>query len=205
MSSVLGVFMYGKIISSIRKELGLSQKEFAEKIEVPQSTLSYYESGKRKPDIEFIQKLINIGVSTIYLFHQIGKPFDEKYNRFIESYSIQENLDEIPEYMEDYIIVYLKKVRKISSHITNILIPTPKNLTGDFIVTSLKQNQIVEKEIKNLKIKNSKDIMKNILKKRKLQWFKETEIKRSVVINEIENDFSNLEIFVLLKNYQKFI
>lgn len=197
--------MIGKKVLKIRETLGLSQKEFAEKINIPQTTLSAYESDRRVPSIEFIQKLTKIGVSPLFLLYDKGEPFDYKFDQFLKSYSIGKNNDVIPEYMEDYIIVYLKKVRKISSHITNILIPTPKNLTGDFIVTSLKQNQIVEKEIKNLKIKNSKDIMKNILKKRKLQWFKETEIKRSVVINEIENDFSNLEIFVLLKNYQKFI
>ena len=196
--------MIGKKVLKIRETLGLSQKEFAEKIDIPQTTLSAYESDKRVPSIEFIQKLTNIGVSPLFLLYDKGEPFDYKFDQFLESYSIDRNNDVVPEYIEDYIVIYLKKVRKISSNITNILIPTSKNLTGDFIANSLKQNQIVENEIKNLKIKNSKNILKNILKKRRLQW-KDTEIKRSVVLGEIDNDFSDLEIFVLLKNYKKFI
>lgn len=196
--------MIGKKVLKIRETLGLSQKEFAEKIDIPQTTLSAYESDKRVPSIEFIQKLTNIGVSPLFLLYNKGEPFDYKFDQFLESYSIDRNNDVVPEYIEDYIVIYLKKVRKISLHITNILIPTSKNLTGDFIANSLKQNQIVENEIKNLKIKNAKNILKNILKKRRLQW-KDTEIKRSVVLGEIDNDFSDLEIFVLLKNYKKFI
>jgi len=196
--------LIGKKVIKIRETLDLSQKEFAEKIDIPQTTLSAYESDRRVPSIEFIQKLTKIGVSPLFLLYDKGEPFDYKFDQFLESYSIDRNNDVVPEYMEDYIVVYLKKVRKISSHITNILIPTSKNLTGEFIATSLKQNQIVENEIENLKIKNSKNILKNILKKRRLQW-KDTEIKRSVVLAEIDNDFSDLEIFVLLKNYKKFI
>ena len=44
-------------IKEIRKQLGITARQVAEHINVAESTMSLYESGKREPDIETIVKL----------------------------------------------------------------------------------------------------------------------------------------------------
>lgn len=56
-------------IARIRFELGLNQKEFAEKLNVTQSTISKYEKNERTPDYSFLENLVNeFNVNPMYLF-----------------------------------------------------------------------------------------------------------------------------------------
>ena len=195
----------GYKIVKIRENLKLSQKSFAQKLGIAQNTLSNYESEKRTPTIEFIENLINIGVSPLYLFFDKGEPFDQKFNAFLNSY-IQNKEDEKKEllpYLEDFIIHYLKEVKKIqnSSILKLFFTMTPQKISGQFITGSLEE--LTVEELKNLTISNSKEVMKNILRRKKLTKF-DSEIKRNTVIKEIDSDFSDLEIYVLLKHYDQF-
>ena len=55
-------------IKKLRQEKNMSQKELANKLQVAQNTLSYWESGKYEPDIDTIIKLSEIfNVSIDYL------------------------------------------------------------------------------------------------------------------------------------------
>ena len=47
----------GKIISKLRKQKGLSQEMFAIDLNISQSSVSNYESGITKPDVDTLQKL----------------------------------------------------------------------------------------------------------------------------------------------------
>jgi len=196
----------GQKIVKIRENLKLSQKSFAEKLGIAQNTLSNYESEKRTPTIEFVENLISLGVSPLYLFFDKGEPFDQKFNNFLNSY-IQNKEDEKKEllpYIEDFVVHYLKEVKKI--HDTNVVklllfTMTPEKITGKFIAKSLEELTI--EELKNLTISNAKEIMKNILRRKKLTAI-DTETKRNIVIKEIDTDFSDLEIYVLLKHHDKF-
>lgn len=54
-----------KRLTALRKQLGYSQKEFAQKIGVPSNTYNQWERGKRQPDIQTIidlAKLFNVSV-----------------------------------------------------------------------------------------------------------------------------------------------
>lgn len=195
----------GQKIVRIRENLKLSQKSFAEKLGIAQNTLSNYESEKRTPTIEFIENLINLGVSPLYLFYDKGEPFDQKFNSFLNSY-IQNKEDEKKEllpYIEDFIIHYLKEIKKIqnSSILKLFFTMTPQKITGQFITDSLEELTI--EELKNLTISNAKEIMKSILRRKKLTAI-DTETKQNIVFKEIDTDFSDLEIYVLLKHYDKF-
>lgn len=60
--------MIGKILSRLRKDIGLTQEEASKRLKIPRSTYSNYESGKREPDFETTQKLANFfGVTIGYL------------------------------------------------------------------------------------------------------------------------------------------
>jgi len=45
-------------IFNVRKKIGLSQKDFANSLSITNTSLSYYESGKRTPDANFLQSLV---------------------------------------------------------------------------------------------------------------------------------------------------
>lgn len=60
--------MFGKRISDLRKERGLTQLDLAQKIGVTRSAISLYEIEKREPDTETLLKMADFfGVSTDYL------------------------------------------------------------------------------------------------------------------------------------------
>ena len=55
-------------IKELRKKAKLSQKELANKVNISNQAISFYENGKRLPKIETWQKLANFfGVSVSYL------------------------------------------------------------------------------------------------------------------------------------------
>lgn len=74
---------YSKKFDIIQNSLNLNQKDFAEKIGVSQNAISHYKLGKRKPDAATIQKLIDIGVSPLFLFSDFEEPFDEDFNTYV--------------------------------------------------------------------------------------------------------------------------
>jgi transcriptional regulator with XRE-family HTH domain len=46
-------------IKKIRIETGLNQSEFAKKLNISQSAIGYYESGKKKPSAETLEAICN--------------------------------------------------------------------------------------------------------------------------------------------------
>ena len=57
-----------KRLAALRKQLGYSQKEFAQKIGIPSNTYNQWEKGKRQPDIQTIIDLAkSFNVSVDYL------------------------------------------------------------------------------------------------------------------------------------------
>ena len=78
----------GEKIRKIRKEQGLTQEELAKKIGIKRGTLAQYESGKRSPKKETIEKFANaLGVDAkelgYYHYRIVFK--DDKYNKWMES------------------------------------------------------------------------------------------------------------------------
>ena len=48
---------FGKKLSELRKEKGLSQEQLATDLNISQSSISNYESGTTKPDTDILQKI----------------------------------------------------------------------------------------------------------------------------------------------------
>lgn len=49
--------MIGKILKTMRKVKGYTQKQLSDLIEIPQNTLSQYETGKIEPTYETMRKI----------------------------------------------------------------------------------------------------------------------------------------------------
>lgn len=103
-------------LEELRKQLGLSQNELAEKLNMTQQRISAYEKGKREPDINTITQLADFfGVSTDYLLGksnirktdaEIKKEFDFAYHKDAEGLTEEEIADAIRFYKQ---IKYGKK------------------------------------------------------------------------------------------------
>ena len=66
----------GNRVKMIRKELRISQKDFANKINVSGSYLSEIEAGKSKPGYDFLFNISKIcNVSLAYVLHGVGEIF----------------------------------------------------------------------------------------------------------------------------------
>lgn len=72
---------FGKRLKLIRLERGLTLEEIAKGIQSNKSTLSLYESGKRKPEYAMIKKVSEyLGISADYMIGTVDNPF-EKLNK----------------------------------------------------------------------------------------------------------------------------
>lgn len=72
-------------IPLIRETLGMSQKDFAAKIAVAPSNLSEIESGKSKPGLKFLLKVISaFSINANWLLWGLGQVFlaDEEKNKY---------------------------------------------------------------------------------------------------------------------------
>lgn len=71
--------MNGKIISELRKSLGLTQEELAKELGVAKVTLQNYELGTREPNHEMTKKIAKFfGVTTDFLLEASEVYEDEK-------------------------------------------------------------------------------------------------------------------------------
>lgn len=127
--------------------------------------------------------------------------YDSLIAEFLEFNSIRdlENASfSIDPIFEDYVITVLKRdLRLDRSKISNLFFPG-----SEFITRHLKKidssNQI------DLNVNNAKQKFIEFIKDTRISSILDTEIKRQEVINDIENKFSNIEVYLLLKYPNKF-
>jgi transcriptional regulator with XRE-family HTH domain len=80
-------------IKKLRKSIGITQKELAEQLNISPSTIAMYESGRRDPDTETLQKIANFfDVSVDYL---LG--LDIKKKRSTEAQDFEQNVKKLDE------------------------------------------------------------------------------------------------------------
>ena len=101
--------MFASRLRALRKERGLTLQQLAKHFGMSHSTLSKYETGSRKPDMEMLKKLSDFfGVSVDYLIGE--SPVRDKEETVILNKSI--NKPELPpeayKELEDF-IEYLRK------------------------------------------------------------------------------------------------
>lgn len=84
-------------IKKIMQDLGITQKELSDELQLSKGTISHILSGRNKPSIEFIEKLKNRypNVSLDYLIIGKGNSLDIKNNNSPSSLDIDNELERI--------------------------------------------------------------------------------------------------------------
>lgn len=84
---------FSDMLLRLRRENGLTQKELAEKIEVAQASINYWEKRQRMPSLDAVQRLADyFNVSVDYLINggeeqkTRSKIIPEKYALFLRKY-----------------------------------------------------------------------------------------------------------------------
>lgn len=75
---------FDKKLKILQTFFKINQKELAEKLDLPANTVSQYITGKRTPDHKTILKLLDFGISPLFLFFdEINDPFDSTLESYI--------------------------------------------------------------------------------------------------------------------------
>ncbi|MGN1051062.1 MAG: helix-turn-helix domain-containing protein [Acutalibacteraceae bacterium] len=130
---------FGRIISSLRKEKGISQKQVAKDLNISQALLSHYEKGIRECSLDFAVKTADyFGVSCDYL---LGRT-PERNGAMLSSDDIEEYESEIGKNSASMLPTLNKKIlRNTLEYVYSLLIDiNDKDLTSDisnYLMTSV--------------------------------------------------------------------
>jgi transcriptional regulator with XRE-family HTH domain len=90
-----GSLMFGQRLKELRKEKKLTAKQFGEKFNLAESTISGYETGARKPDIELVRSFANFfEVTSDYLLgiSDMRNPLQD-----LAAHRSDNHMDDLPE------------------------------------------------------------------------------------------------------------
>jgi transcriptional regulator with XRE-family HTH domain len=93
-------------ILEVRKELGLNQKEFAERIKVSRGYTGVLEATDREINDRIIELVcVTCGVNETWLREGAGKMFKEKPNPRLDR--VMRNFEKLDDYLQEYVIKQL--------------------------------------------------------------------------------------------------
>jgi transcriptional regulator with XRE-family HTH domain len=93
-------------ILEVRKELGLNQKEFAERIKVSRGYTGVLEATDREINDRIIELVcVNCGVNEKWLREGTGKMFKDKHNPRLGR--VMRNFEKLDDYLQEYVIKQL--------------------------------------------------------------------------------------------------
>lgn len=104
---------FQSVLKSLRKSFGLTQDEYANKLDVSRSTIGMYENGSREPDYETLEAIADFfNVDTDYLLGRTTKT-----TILPEHYYLDEDAREAAEFLHknpDYKVLFdaSRKVKK---------------------------------------------------------------------------------------------
>ena len=206
---------YNKKILLIRKKMELSQKQFSELLNVSQPTITRFEGGERIPDINVIQKLIDIGVSPLFLFSDLENPFDENYKLFSKAmkYCNEQNQNElmkpITEFISKYKLIDLIKLKieklKGQTFFEKVIeeFSSKGEKTLKFLYYFILYIEESQKDFDFLNIKKSfiNELEKfELSKKNKIVSFELKDEDKKRLIEWIENELDDSSIFEIISN-----
>ena len=167
-----------KILTSSKTDAELSQK-----LGLGQKAVAVWKSRNSLN----LQKIIEFALENNYSLDLIFK----------EDLLDNKNIS-IKDPFEEFVFFYLKKIKKLDRNsFLNILF----NPTMNLLTRCLKQ---FENENIFFSKTNSKEVLLNLIQKCNLNFLIDSEIKRKKLLEEIEEEFSNLECYVILKFRDKF-
>lgn len=131
--------------------------------------------------------------------------FFSKYPDLIAEFNKDGKIDRLEQFnyiidpvFEDYVIQNLKRMHKLDRSYFSILFPG-----SEFITRHIRN--LSEEDVVDLTIENAKEKFKIFLSSVTLSKFLDSEKKRKTVLDEIDNKFSKVEIYLILKHPEKFI
>ena len=206
---------YNKKILLIRKKMELSQKQFSELLNVSQPTITRFEGGERIPDINVIQKLIDIGVSPLFLFSDLENPFDENYKLFSKAmkYCNEQNQNElmkpIAAFISKYKLIDLIKLKieklKGQTFFEKVIeeFSSKGEKTLKFLYYFILYIEESQKDFDFLNIKKSfiNELEKfELSKKDKIVSFELKDDDKKRLMDWIENELDDSSIFEIISN-----
>lgn len=166
------------VLDKLKDNLKISSdKELANILDLSNKTIAAWRIRNTFDCKKIIEIAINYGIDLNYLFLD----------------SVKEDNSDKPNEFEEYVIFQLKKIKKLDRN--NIFLFF--NPTNELLTRCLKQNKDID--FSNLNKKNAKSVLISLINKCKLNFIIDSGIKRNKLIQEIEEEFSNIECYVLLK------
>jgi transcriptional regulator with XRE-family HTH domain len=199
----------------IQRKLDLSQKDLSIKLGLSTNAISQYVTGKRKPDFATIQKLIDLGVSPLFLFSDSINPFDENYKLFSKAmkYSNEQNQNElmkpICEFISKYKLIDLIKLKieklKGQTFFEKVIeeFSSKGEKTLKFLYYFILYIEESQKDFDFLNIKKSfiNELEKfELSKKDKIVSFELKDEDKKRLIEWIENELDDSSIFEIISN-----
>ena len=102
-------------LKAIREELGLTQPQVAEKLNVSVSTIGMYEQGRREPDLNTLIKISDI------LHTSITTLLDIKEKFYTKSIQIDKVILELIDFIQNQDYVFFKDKKLSQNEISSIL------------------------------------------------------------------------------------
>ncbi|NOQ32116.1 MAG: hypothetical protein GQ570_13450 [Helicobacteraceae bacterium] len=176
---------------------------------------------------ESIKKLLQISDVSYYRWRKERQIFDlletyfvkEELEEFLKSGKIEKfdlikdvdkdtlkkqlqlsSTNEIDPSLEEYIVINLKRFHKLDrGKLFNLFFPS-----SEFITRNLKKIETII-NLNDLSISNARIKFNEFLTKATLNKVLDTELKRKKILEEINTEYVDLELYVILKHRRKFI
>ncbi len=174
---------FATTFNKLRKSKGLTQKELAKALDVTQTAITYWETGKREPSIEMLEKIANyFDVSLDYLFTaQTDKSNLQKKTANLSSKALNPGdiiLDITKENFEKYHECFCAAFNKIKESYQN---------NADIVISMDTGEEIDKKELFEI-INNLTDDEKLYLMQNTLEKVKINTILNTVSLYFLAND-----------------
>jgi len=168
------------------------------------SDVSYYRWKKERPIFDFLEKYFSkIELEEFLKTGKIEKldlikNFDK--NDLKQQLASSNNEENFNYALEDYVVINLKRFHKMDRNkIFHLFFPS-----SEFITRHLKQIESTI-DLNDLTVVNARKKFKEFLTKVPLNKFLDSENKREKVLEEIDQDYADIELYVILKHRRKFI
>lgn len=210
-------FDFSKKILEIRKQSGLKQSHFAEKLGVSQVAISNYEKGHRSADVNFIYKLISeFHINPQWFFYDIGTPIEKisfnnnLYNAYLYAAEIANKNEKI-----DELILMLNSFTE-NQNALHLVFPKIKSIKGQSVfsvaveswhgkgermdVVLIKFLKFLEPVSLSCTKDNAKTYFIQTLKEFEFSMFAISEKDKSNLVEWVSKELNDLDCYILLLN-----
>jgi len=167
------------------------------------SDVSYYRWRKERPIFDLLESYFT--KDELEEFLKTGKIEKMELIKNLTLDSLQNQVEKSPnkvfeDAMEDYIVINIKRFYKMDRNkFFNLFFPSP-----EFITRHLKQLETII-TLNDLTIENARQKFIEFIQKVPLNKFLDSEKKREKILQEIDLEYADIELYVILKHRRKFI